>query len=72
VNNTTVISPVTENAPLVQEIPLDRIVESKTKPPRHRTEFSAALQAGAALRHTPYSRESTYRRGRSSPSGSLG
>jgi ParB family transcriptional regulator, chromosome partitioning protein len=34
VNNTTVISPVTENAPLVQEIPLDRIVESKTNPRR--------------------------------------
>ncbi len=33
-NNTTVISPVTENAPLVQEIPLDRIVESKTNPRR--------------------------------------
>ena len=33
-NNATVISPVTENAPLVQEIPLDRIVESKTNPRR--------------------------------------
>ena len=33
-NNTTVISPVTENGPLVQEIPLDRIVESKTNPRR--------------------------------------
>ena len=31
-NNTTVISPVIENAPLVQEIPLDRIIESKTNP----------------------------------------
>ena len=29
-NNTTAISTVTENTPLVQEIPLDRIVESKT------------------------------------------
>jgi hypothetical protein len=34
VNNTTVISPVTENAALVQEIPLDRIIESKTNPRR--------------------------------------
>ena len=29
-NNTTIITSVTENAPLVQEMPLDRIVESKT------------------------------------------
>ena len=33
-NNTTVISPVTEKAPLVQEIPLDHIVESRTNPRR--------------------------------------
>ena len=33
-NNTTIITSVTENAPLVQEIPLDRIVESKTNPRR--------------------------------------
>ncbi len=33
-NNTTVISPIIENPPLVQEIPLDRIVESKTNPRR--------------------------------------
>jgi len=32
VNNTAAISAVTENVPLVQEIPLDRIVESKTNP----------------------------------------
>ena len=42
------------------------------KPPCRRTESSAALQAGAAVRHTAYSRESTYRRARSSPSASLG
>jgi len=32
VNNMTAMPAVTDNAPLVQEIPLDRIVESKSNP----------------------------------------
>jgi len=34
VNNTTIISTIAENPPLVQEILLDRIVESPTNPRR--------------------------------------
>jgi len=52
VNNTTAISTVTENTPLVQEIPLDRIVESKTNPRRQfadLNELAANIKAHGVL-----------------------
>jgi ParB family chromosome partitioning protein len=52
VNNTTVTTPVTENKPLVQEIPLDRIVESKTNPRRQfadLNELAANIKAHGVL-----------------------
>ena len=51
-NNTTITTPVTENPPLVQEIPLDRIVESKTNPRRQfadLNELAANIKAHGVL-----------------------